>query len=169
MSSCVKGVSFPKTLETMEGKKKKKPHSYLFRFFCFVGFGFCFSFPFSFFIPKQVNWVFQQIMTEDHWGIDVRSISVHVCHTLISIILLLLYIFCLNLSALQTDIAFCSAEIITFLIGNLKKFFFPNVLSRTAGNRNFGVRLSFRLWEKKHSYGNNLESFSPSLSSFKYS
>lgn len=167
MSSCVKGISFPKTLEMVEGKKKKKSHTVIcLGFGVFVHFGFCFSFPLIFF---QVNRVFQQIMMEDLWGIDVRSISVCVCHALVSIILLLLYIFCFNLSALQTDIAFCSAEIITFLIGNLNKFFFPHALSRTADNRNFGVRLSFRLWERKYSYGNDLESFSPSLSSFRYS
>ena len=75
----------------------------------------------------------------------------HVCVTL-SFLLFLFYIFCFNLSALQTDIAFYSVDIITFVIGNLKKFFFPHPLSGTTDSRNFGVKLSFRLWERIYSY-----------------
>lgn len=67
---------------------------------------------------------------------------------MLSFLLFFFYIFCFNLSALQTDTAFCSAEIITFVIGNLKKFFFPHPLSGTADNRHLSVKLSFRLWEQ---------------------
>lgn len=83
--------------------------------------------------------------------------SLYVC-VMLSFLLFLFYIYCFNLSALQTDTAFCSAEIITFVIGKLKKFF-PNPFSGTADNRNFGVRLSFRFWERRYSYGNNLDFF----------
>lgn len=40
---------------------------------CTSGLGF-----FLFFIPKQENRVFQQIMTEDHWRRGIRSISTRV-------------------------------------------------------------------------------------------
>lgn len=83
--------------------------------------------------------------------------SLYVC-VMLSFLLFLFYIYCFNLSALQTDTVFCSAEIITFVIGKLKKFF-PNPFSGTADNRNFGVRLSFRFWERRYSYGNNLDFF----------
>lgn len=81
----VKGSSFPKIFEMIGGKNVPlhQPHSSL-----LLGFG-----GFLFFHLQTSKWVFQQIMTEDHWGIDVRSISVCMCHAPVSIILLLLLLF----------------------------------------------------------------------------
>lgn len=84
--------------------------------------------------------------------------SLYVCVTL-PFLLFFFCIFCSNLSALETDIALCCMEIITLVIGNLTKFFFPHPLRGTADNRILGVKLSFRLWERRYSYGNDLEIF----------
>lgn len=80
-----KDSAFQKSSKWWEGR--------IFPFFSHTVLCFCVLEAFSFFISKQANWVFQQIMTEDRWGIDVRSISVCMCHAPVSIILLLRLLF----------------------------------------------------------------------------
>lgn len=67
-----------------------------------------------------------------------------------SFLLFLFYIF-FNLPAVQTDIAFCSMEVITFVIGNLTIFMLPSPPD-TANNRNFSVRLKLRLLKRSYSH-----------------